>query len=84
MQVIGGNKGNVDTLQLTLGSLDTHFKWSFLPFGVDPTSGPIDEIHVHNNVIIRFNDSRELDMFIRMLQKFQSKNQRYIGDWEEV
>jgi hypothetical protein len=81
MQVIGGNKGNVDTLQLTLGSLDTHFKYSFQPFVPDHTDGMFN---VSSDVIIRFNDSRELDMFIRMLQKFQSKNQRYIGDWEEV
>lgn len=81
MQVIGGNKGNVDTLQLTLGSLNTHFKYSFQPYVPDHVDGMFN---VSNDVIIRFNDSRELDMFIRMLQKFQSKNHRYIGDWEEV
>lgn len=81
MQIIG-KAGTVNELGLRLGSYGTHFKLVMEPFDHDYIGTP--EFKVSNDVLIHFQDTRELDTFIYMLQKFRARNNAYIGDWVEI
>lgn len=81
--LIAGDKGNgpINQLGLRLGSMGTNFNLVMQPFS---RSDEVQEIQFSNDVIIHFQDTRELDIFIYALQKFRSKNHEYIGDWFET
>ena len=81
MKIVGG-RGTVNQLGLRLGSMGTHFNLVVQPFDQDYIGTP--EFKVSNDVLIHFQDSRELDTFIYALQKFRAKNHEYIGDWVEI
>ena len=80
MIIAGGNNGPINTIHVKMGTVDTHLKLVIEPF----TQGDnLDQFRVSSDVVIRFQDTRELDTFIYALQKFRYKTLKFIGDWVE-
>jgi len=81
MLITGGQGGRINHIGLQLGSMSTNMQLLVEPFNPD-----YDTNHwkCSNDILIHFQDSRELDIFIHALQKFRAKNNAYIGDWVEV
>lgn len=79
MEFVGGQLGHLNEITLQLGSTNTCYKLIMQPFDPDDHG-----FRVKSTAAILFRDSRELDTFIYMLQKFRAKNHDYIGDWMEV
>ena len=77
---IAGKSGPINMLGLQLGSVGTNFRLVMQPFSPEDST---NTWQTSNDMLIRFEDSRELDTFIYALQKFRAKNQKYIGDWVE-
>lgn len=78
--VIVAKGGLINNLHVQLGSVNTNFNLVCKPFEPDYEDGRFE---VSNDAIIRFEDSRELDLFIHMLNRFRCKNHEYFGDWYE-
>lgn len=76
---LGG--GFLSEVELQLDSKNTKFRYYSAPFGraLDNFTPGYDA-----KVVIRFEDSREIDMFINMLERFRDTNIKHIGYFAEV
>lgn len=80
---IAGNLGGgfLSEVELRLDSKETKFCYHSAPFGRGLDS--FTPGHTAK-VVIRFEDSREIDMFINMLERFRDDNIRHIGYFKEA
>lgn len=66
-------------LEFRLYSLDRKFRWYMSP----PLNGEgSPEFDNRRRAIITFRDTYEIDMLIKMLERFRRENIDYIGRWE--
>lgn len=70
----------VEALDLKLGSVDTHMKLLTKPLDYPPAPNIYE--YRDEAVIIDFEDSYQLDVFIDALLKFRAKNREYMGKWQ--
>lgn len=73
-----GNKP-LSEINLRLHSVDTKMSHKFIPF----SSNYIEMLEFDPSAVayIEFQDSREIDMLIDMLEQFKDKNRDYFGAW---
>lgn len=68
----------LNEITLRLYSVDTKMNHQFIPF--TPNYGSIN-FDKDARAYIEFQDSREVDMLIDMLEKFKRANNQYFGEW---
>lgn len=73
-----GNKP-LSEINLRLNSVDTKMSHKFIPFSSNCIE--MREFDPSAVAYIEFQDSREIDMLIDMLEQFKDKNRDYFGDW---
>lgn len=79
MKVISDGAHELCELGLRLNSTDRKFHWT-IQGAFHPLSGSVGEDKTGWAEIV-FNDSREIDQLINMLQRFQEDNERCFGVW---
>ncbi len=75
-----GNEERVNTIELTHGSIDIRFTCFGNPFPYAPRRDLVEA----NQVTIVFDDMREIDELISMLEKFRNGCHEYIGEWRRI
>lgn len=69
----------LNEITLHLYSVDTKMSHQFIPF--NPRYDCPIEFHKDAKAYIVFQDSREVDLLIDMLERFKRANNQYFGDW---
>lgn len=69
----------LNEINLRLYSINTKMSHQFIPF--NPSYDYPIEFDKNTIAYIEFQDSREVDMLIDMLEKFKRANQNYFGEW---
>lgn len=72
--------GDLCQLEFRLYSLDRTFRWYMAPSL--NACGVLPEYDRRRRAMITFNDTYEIDMLIKMLERFKRENIDYIGRWE--
>lgn len=67
-------------IRLRLYSTDTNFVHYVCPFS---NGYGVEEFDRNARACIEFQDSREIDALIDMLEQFKKANRAYIGEWRE-
>ncbi len=78
MRVFIDDTGAISDIKFRLNSIQTGFHWIIKPNEIGSLSGEIERA---NSAVIEFNDSREVDALIDMLQRFKESNNYYFGEW---
>ena len=73
-----GNPGRLNSIEMTLDSKSTHFCCYIKPFA----DNDYDSINTEpSRLNIQFEDSFEIDMLIKMLERFKARNVECWADW---
>ena len=70
----------LNEITMRLYSVDTKFSHHFVPFY--PGYGGMVDFNRDASAFIEFQDSREIDLMIDMLQRFKQANRDYFGAWD--
>ena len=79
MRIDSRSNKPLNEITLRLYSVDTKMSHQFIPFAPMFT-GSIN-FDKEATAYIEFQDSREVDLLIDMLQKFKRVNNQYFGEW---
>ena len=79
MRIDSRSNKPLNEITLRLYSVDTKMRHRFIPFG-NSYGHPI-ELDKDANAYIEFQDSREIDLLIDMLERFKRENILYFGEW---
>lgn len=78
MRIDSRSNKPLNEITLRLYSVDTKMSHQFIPFAPNYGSIIFDK---DASAYIEFQDSREVDMLIDMLEKFKRANNQYFGEW---
>lgn len=79
MRIDSRSNKPLNEITLRLYSVDTKMSHQFIPFA--PNYGYPIEFDKDAKAYIEFQDSREVDLLIDMLEKFKRANNQYFGEW---
>jgi hypothetical protein len=82
MRIIGNSDETLTEVEFQLDS--THMRFKHVSIPDIPTEPWMREIGRETKAIICFDDSKEIDMFVRILEEFQRSQTGYIGEWKGV
>ena len=80
MRINSHSNKPLNEIVLRLYSTDTKCSRKFIPFS--PDYGGMIEFDRNAYACIEFQDSREIDMLIGMLERFRDKNIEHFGAWD--
>lgn len=69
----------LNEITLSLYSIKTNMSHQFIPFA--PMFSGAIEFDKEAKAYIEFQDSREVDLMIDMLEEFKRRNNQYFGAW---
>ena len=78
MRIDSRSNKPLNEIALRLYSVDIKMSHQFIPFDPNYRSINFDK---DASAYIEFQDSREVDMLIDMLEKFKRANNQYFGEW---
>lgn len=82
MRIIGTGDATLTEVEFQLNSTGMRFKHIIMPnMSKEPWMQVFER---ETKAVICFDDSKEIDIFVRMLEEFQRSNARYIGEWKGV
>lgn len=82
MRIIGNGDATLTEVEFQLNSTGMRFRHYIMPSM--PPEGWMEGIGREAKAIICFDDSREIDLFVRILEEFQRSQIGYIGGWKGV
>ena len=79
MRIDSRSNKPLNEITLRLYSIDTKMSHQFIPFS--PNYGHPIEFDKDARAYIEFQDSREVDLLIDMLERFKRENYHHFGEW---